>query len=230
MKRLVLLGEGHGDVAALPILVRRLLQEKDKAHLLHVDHDVIRFGSSRVMRWDKGRKQPDYTEWIKGVTVAARRRNIAAVLAVYDGDLKNFPPGSDSPFCAAIAAKSMAAATAQAGAGRRFSLSVVFACVEYETWIVAGAASLRGRPLADGRVALPVNVPIPTGDPESHGKRWLQQHCPNYRETRDQGPFTELLDLDCVRSKRLRSFRRLEHALDQLLEAATGSFHVLTPR
>jgi hypothetical protein len=29
MKRLVLLGEGHGEVSALPVLARKILREKD---------------------------------------------------------------------------------------------------------------------------------------------------------------------------------------------------------
>lgn len=229
MKGLVLLGEGHGDAAALPVLIRRLLEEKDTERLLYVDHNMIRFGSSRVMRWDKERLQPDYTEWIKGVTLAARRKDTAAVLAVYDGDLKHFPPGSGLAFCAGAAAKSMASAAAKAGAGKQFSLSVVFACVEYETWIVAGAESLRGRRLRGGPLALPNDTPIPAGDPESHGKRWLEKHYPGYRPSLDQAAFTEVLDFECVRSKGLRSFRRLEHALEEVLEAVATNAPIVTP-
>src|SRR5207249_864229 len=104
----------------------------------------IRFGASRVLRWDKARHQPDFTEWIKAVTLAGRRSNAGAVLALYDGDFKSFPPGSGASFCARTAAASLAAAAAEAGAGKTFSLAVVFACVEYETWLVAGAESFKG--------------------------------------------------------------------------------------
>jgi hypothetical protein len=45
MKRLVLVGEGQGDVAALPVLVRRLLREKESGGEVFVDHDVIRESS-----------------------------------------------------------------------------------------------------------------------------------------------------------------------------------------
>src|ERR1051326_7584241 len=141
MKRLVLLGEGHGEVPALPILVRKLLKERTSGNLLFVDSEVIRFGSSRILRRNKVSKEPDYTEWVKGVTVAARRSDLGGVLAIYDGDLDFFPPGSDSPFCAAVTAKALAAAAAPVGVGRTFSLCVVFACVEYESWLVAGAES-----------------------------------------------------------------------------------------
>ncbi len=229
MKRLVLLGEGHGEVHALPILVGKLLLEKDHNSTFFVDKDVIRFSSSRVLRPDESRQRPDFTQWIKGVTIAARRSNVGAVLAVYDGDLKFFPPGSNLQFCAAIVAKSLAAAATGAGAGRTFSLSVVFACAEYETWLVAGAESLRGRCLNNGRIALSPTAVFPPGDPESHGKRWLEQNCSNYRPSRDQGALTELLDLQCVRSKNLRSFQRFEHALDQLLEAVSNNSHIATP-
>jgi hypothetical protein len=229
MKRLVLLGEGHGEVSALPVLVRRLLKEKDPGNLLFVDSDVIRTPPSHLVKWNKAAQQPDYSEWIKRLSLAARRGNVGGVLAVFDGDLPHFPAGSAASFCAATAAKSMAAAAVSSGAGKVLSLSVVFACSEYETWLVAGAESLAGRKLADGRLALPPNVQFPVGDPESHGKGWLEQNCPSYRPTRDQMALTELLDFQVVRASHLRSFQRLEHAIEQLLEAVAGGSHIATP-
>jgi hypothetical protein len=151
------------------------------------------------------------------------------VLAVYDGDLSSFPPGSGSTFCASTAAKSLAAAAAESGAGKMFSLAVVFACEEYETWLVAGARSLMGQRLKDGRPALRPNTTLPAGDFERHAKRWLKQNCPNYRPASDQSALTELLDLACVREQGLRSFRRFEHAIDQLLNAIAGGSHICTP-
>jgi hypothetical protein len=229
MKRLVLLGEGHGEVAALPVLARKLLQQKDAGGLLFVDDFVIRTTPSRLVKWDKVGSKPDYSEWISRVMLASRRREVGAVLAVYDGDAKTFPAGSTSPFCAGTAAKSMAAAAVSVGAGKMFSLSVVFACREYETWLVAGAESLKGRVFKDGRKGLPPGVRNPDGDPESHGKRWFEKNFPGYRPTRDQSALTELVDLQCVRAKNLRSFRRLDHALDQLLEAVAKGSHIATP-
>ena len=229
MKRLVLLGEGHGEVSALPVLIAKLLQEKGTGSSLYLDRDVIRTGPARLVKWDKAKKQPDYTQWVARVSLAARRRDVGGVLAIYDGDAKMFPAGSASAFCAAIAAKSMAASAVSAGASKIFSLSVVFACSEYETWLVAGVESLAGRHLSDGRLALPVHVKFPAGDVESHGKRWLEQNCASYRPTRDQSLLTELLDLQSVRAKRLRSFARLEHAIDQLLEAVAKDRHISTP-
>lgn len=229
MTRLVLLGEGHGEVSALPILIGRLLQEKSAGSLCYLDRDVIRTGPTHLVKWDKAKNEPDYSQWISRVALAARRRDVGGVLAVYDGDFKMFPAGAASMFCAATAAMLMAAAAVVAGAGKMFSLSVVFACAEYETWLVAGAESLAGRHLADGRLALPANVKFPSGDPESHGKRWLEQNCANYRPTRDQRALTELIDFQFIRTKKLRSFARLEHAIDELLEAMTGDRHISAP-
>lgn len=222
MKRLVLLGEGHGEVAALPVLVKRLLQEKDAGSLLYVDREVVRTNPSQLVRWNKPHQEPNYAQWISRVTLAARRRDVGGVLAVFDGDFKKFPAGSPTPFCAATAAKSMAATASTAGAGKMFSLCVVFACSEYETWLVAGAESLAG-------TALPAGTRFPEGDPESHGKGWLEAHCDGYRPTRDQAALTERVNLDVIRSKKLRSFQRLEHAIEQIVEAVANGRHISTP-
>jgi hypothetical protein len=194
-----------------------------------VDRDIIRTAPARLVKWDKSKSRPDYSEWLARVVLASRRREVGGVLAVYDGDAKTFPAGSGTPFCAGAVAKLMATTATQAGAGKTFSLSVVFACSEYETWLVAGAESFAGRFLDDRRLALPPNTSFPAGDPESHGKRWLEQHCPNYRPTRDQKELTEIIDLQTVRTKNLRSFQRLEHALDQLLGAVANGVHISTP-
>src|SRR5439155_13772399 len=100
MRRLVLLGSGHGELSALPILMRRILQEKDRDHLLFVDNEIIRAGDAvGLVKWDKAKSQADYSKWIRYVSVAARRKNLGGVLAVFDGDAKRFPAGSQSPFC-----------------------------------------------------------------------------------------------------------------------------------
>ena len=227
MKRLVLLGEGPGEEGALPVLARKLLDEKDSAGRFFVDQQVIR--ESNPVKWNKAEGRPDFTKWFSRLTIALRRGNLGGVLAVYDGDAASFPAGSGTPFCAGNAAKVMARAAAEAGAGKTFSLAVVFACVEYESWIIAGIESLAGKRYSDGRPALPPGLKFPSGDCEAHGKRWLEQHCPGYRPALDQSALTDLLDLRVVRAKGLRSFRRLEHAIDQLLDAAAKGTHILTP-
>jgi hypothetical protein len=227
MKRLVLVGEGFGEASALPTLVAKLLEEKDANRVFFVDREVIR--EPCPVRWDKDKNRPDFHKWVLRVTLASRRRDTGGVLAIYDGDAPSFPPGSGSPFCAATAAKAMAAAAEGARAGKAFSLAVVFACVEYETWLIAGIESLAGKQFKDGRPALPAALKFPSGAPESHGKRWLEEVFPGYRPTLHQSALTEMLDLNLVRTRQLRSFQRLEHAMDQLLAANHSGPHVSTP-
>ena len=230
MKRLVIIGEGHGEVSALPILAKRILQEKDAERRLFVDEDIIRaHNPSGLVKWNKERQQPEFEEWFKRIRIAVRKPNLGGILAVFDGDAKKFPAGATSPFCAATAAKLMAESAIKIGAGKNFSLAIVFACVEFETWIIAGTESLVGKFFRDGRPILPGNVTFPGGVPESHGKKWLEKNCPGYRPRRDQGPLTELIDLGVVRKRNLRSFSRLEKALDQLLQAVTKDSHIATP-
>jgi hypothetical protein len=230
MKRLVILGEGHGEVSALPVLARKVLREKDSEQRLFVDGDIIRTGNPLgLVKWDRQQNKADDKEWLRYIRIAAHRSNLGGILAVFDGDANKFPAGANSPFCAATAAKSMALAAAQIGAGRIFSIAVVFACIEYESWIIAGAESFAGKSFTDGRPALQRDVIFPADNPESHGKRWLEKNCPGYRPHRDQRLLTELLDLGVVRNKRLRSFSRLDHAIDQILEAVSKNSYIATP-
>ena len=230
MKRLVILGEGHGEVSALPVLARKVLREKDSEQRLFVDGDIIRTGNPLgLVKWDRQQNKADDKEWLRYIRIAAHRSNLGGILAVFDGDANKFPAGANSPFCAATAAKSMALAAAQIGAGRIFSIAVVFACIEYESWIIAGAESLAGKSFRDGRSVLQRDVVFPADNPESHGKRWLEKNCPGYRPHRDQRLLTELLDLGVVRNKRLRSFSRLDHAIDQILEAVSKDSYIATP-
>ncbi len=231
MKRLVILGEGHGEVSALPILANRILQEKDTERQLFVDDAIIRaHNPSGLVKWNKEKQQPEFEEWFKRIRIAANRTNLGGILAVFDGDAKKFPAGAASLFCATKAAKLMAEAATKIGAGRNFSLAVVFANVEYESWIIAGTESLAGKSFEDGRPILPANMAFPEGDPESHGKRWLERNClTGYRPRRDQCPLTKLVDLQAVRSKRLRSFSRLDHAIEQILDAVGRNVCIVTP-
>lgn len=231
MKRLVILGEGHGEVSALPVLARRILHDKDVEKRLFVDDDIIRaHNPSGLVKWNKELDRLDCEEWFKRIRIAARRSNLGGILAVFDGDAKKFPAGAPSAFCAATAAKLMAGEAIKIGAGKSFSLAVVFAYVEYETWIIAGTESLAGKAFRDGRPILPKGMKFPEGDPETHGKRWLEQNCvAGYRPRRDQSLLTELVDLTTIRSKGLRSFSRLDHAIEQILDAASKDRCVVTP-
>jgi hypothetical protein len=226
MKRLVLLGEGKGEVSGLPVLARKLLADKKGEDQLFIDYDVIRaHNADGVVRWDKKANCLNFSQWHRYLRYATYRKNLGAVLTIFDGDSKTFPAGTKDPFCAARAAKTMASVARGVGAGKTFSLAVVFACVEYETWLVAGC----GQQPVEGSAVLFPGKEFPPGNPESHGKGWIERNYGPYQPTLHQKPFTELLNLQVVREKQVRSFSRLEHALEQLLEAMKTGKHVCSP-
>ncbi|MCU0785523.1 MAG: DUF4276 family protein [Verrucomicrobia bacterium] len=230
MKRLVLMGEGHGEHAALPGLATKVLRENGRDNLMFVDGNVVRAGNPfGLLKFDKEKDRTDTSSWVRYLRLAASRPALGGVLAVFDGDGPCFPAGSKTPFCAAAAARLLAREAVAVGAGKSFSLAVVFACVEYETWIIASVESLAGRTFQDGRPVLPAGTAFPEGDPETHGKRWLEKRLPGYRPTRDQRPLTELMDVGLIRSRRLRSFARFEHAIEQIAGAVEAGTCITSP-
>ena len=140
-------------------------------------------------------------------------------------------------FCARHAAIDLAAAARNAGGGTLFSVAVVFACQEFESWLIAGIESLAGQPLSYGRVLIdnydPGRVAFP---PEleaapRNAKGWLSQIAKTgYKPTRDQEELTRFVDLDAIRAKRLRGFRRFEDAVRQLVAAIQSGQKCLTPQ
>ncbi len=231
MKRLVLIGEGHGEVSALPCLALKLLRESNAQQHLAVDPDVIRARNPLgLLKWSRDENRADPGLWLHYLRAAVRRPQLGGVLALFDGDAQHFPAGSTAPFCAAIAAASMVQAATHVGAGKTFSLAVVFACVEFETWIIASVESLAGKTFPDGRPLLPAGTIFPGGHPESHGKRWLEKHLPGYRPARDQRALTELVDINLVRAKGLRSFTRLGHAIEEIANAVTAGTCIASPQ
>jgi hypothetical protein len=128
--------------------------------------------------------------------------------------------------------RSLASAAMQVGAGKEFSVAVVFARQEYETWLIAGVSSLAGRGLRDGRL-IRSNAKAPEGDLETSprdAKGWLDNIIEGgYKPTRDQAALTRLVDLEVIRARKLRSFRRLESAVSSLLEAIRHDRPIVSP-
>lgn len=227
LKRIVLFVEGEGDEEAVPILVRHLLNEMKAWDALFLDPKPFRVGElGRLARHDG-------KEWVRFLKAAAReRRNLGGVLLLLDGDLKGF---REEQYCAKKAAQFLSERAREAGAGILFSVATVFALQEYESWLIAGIDTLAGKKLPDGRPGVCLGATCPEGDLEvapRGAKGWLQQHMASgYKPTVDQAPLTKLLleDLASIRARNMRSFRRLESALEQLVRAIRSGKHALTP-
>ncbi len=224
-KRLVLLVEGQGDVEAAPVLVNRLLKERSAFDAVFLDPHPFRVGGySNIIKNNFG-------EWQRFLKAAAKRRNFGGCILLLDGDSKANADGQ--PFCAMSAARQLAAEAQEAGAGCLFSTAIVFACMEFESWLIAGAESLVNKPFTDGRSGIrTLSQPIPS-DPEKaprDAKGWFRKTITmGYKPTRDQAELTRLVDLNAIQSREMRSFHRLESAIHGLVDAIRSGKHTITP-
>jgi len=188
--------EGHGEVQALPELLRRLAQKFAPALSVEVPHPL---------RWSRGRLVQREGELERAIEFMARRVGAAgALLILLDAD-------EDCP--AELGPELLSRARE---ARPDLPVSVVLPKREFEAWFLAAAESLRGRR------GLPVDLEPPE-DPEGvqGAKEWLARYMPrgSYTETLDQAALAAVFDIDLAR-QRSESFdklcREVAHLLDVL--------------
>ncbi len=111
-------------------------------------------------------------------------------------------------------------------------VAVVYAKCEYETWFICSLSEDSGEAIRT-RLNIPSSVNAPENVEEiTAAKGWLERHMPRdqgYSETRDQEDLTHHIDMDVTYS-RSRSFQRLCHAVEELVDAIDESEAVVTPR
>lgn len=177
MARVVTVVEGHGDVAAVPILVRRIAAVVSPDAVIDVPRPI------RVKRYSLLKEG----ELERAVELAARQAGAdGRILILLDAD-------RDCPMD--LGPKVLRRATA---ARSDRTIRVVLAKREYEAWFLAAADSIAGRRNIDSATTAPAQ-------PESiaDAKRWLSDRMPagqSYRETLDQPALTAVFDLDSARS------------------------------
>ncbi|HEV2852439.1 MAG TPA: DUF4276 family protein [Thermoanaerobaculia bacterium] len=169
--------EGDGDVEAVPVAIRRIVQEIQPGLALRIHHP-IRVPKNKLVK-------PGELE--RSVELGARRAGRGgAIFIVLDSD-------DDCP--AALGPELLARARKIRS---DLPISVVLAKREFEAWFLASARSLRGlRGLA-------TNLEPPP-DPESirGAKEWLTARMTSdrsYTETLDQAALTASLDLQQART------------------------------
>jgi hypothetical protein len=183
--KVVSIVEGDGEVAALPLLLRRLAQWRTPD--THPDVPApIRVRRDRfVNREDEFRRHV--------LLAAAKAGEDGWILILLDAD----------DDCAVQASRSLLARARQVIPHRR--VSVVMAVREYEAWFIAAAESLDGH---RGFSHMPGQV-VAAETPRD-AKGWLKERMGgrSYGETIDQPAFTALMSLAQAHSNS-RSFRKL---------------------
>ena len=192
LPRIAPIVEGHGEVEAVPILLRRIAEAVRPA----VPVDVlspIRIDRSKIV------KPPELE---RAVDFAARRAGAdGRILILLDAD-------DDCPahFATELLQRARAARTDRA-------VRVVLAKTEYEAWFLAAAGSIAGQhDIAADVVAPP--------DPEAvrGAKEWLARRMPpgrKYRPTLHQAALTKRFDMEAARSA--SSFDKLWRDVTALL-------------
>ena len=193
MARIVPIVEGHGEVQAVPVLIRRIAADVAPDVFVHVVKPL------RVPR-QKVLKQGQLEEALR----------IAAIESGSDGRiLILLDANGDCPRDLAPKILERARATRR---DRR--IQVVLANREYEAWFLAAADSIAGvRGIDDD--ALAPDAPESVRD----AKGWLTQRMAlgrSYREVRDQPALTARMDLQQARL-RAPSFDKMWRAVENLL-------------
>lgn len=224
-KKIVLLTEGHGEEDAAPILVNRLLNERQAdRELIFADEVPFRIGS--LPKIAKG----DFSIFRNKLKQAAKRPGAKGCMLILDGDCSL---DSKTPFCDKSIACSLAKIAAEEGAGKSFSTTIVFAQMEFESWLLAGASSLTGSTLPNGRTAFRKDFVVPSGDlevaPRNAKGVFAVALSESYKPAIDQASLTRMVDLQQIRDRKMRSFARLENAVDQMIQAFRSNRHIVTP-
>lgn len=193
MRRLIAIVEGHGEVAAVPVLLRRMARQIAPEQTVVVA-PPLRVSRSKIV---KPRELEKYT------AIAARQVGAGGgILLLLDAD-------RDCPAELAPALLSRAASAAP-----HHSVAVVLAKAEYEAWFLASAASLGGSAgLARGFTA--------PADPEAvrDAKGRVGIHLPAgaYRPTKHQEALTLALDFELARTA--PSFDKLWREVAKMIAA-----------
>ena len=190
--RLVCIVEGHGDVAAVPVLIRRLLP-RGSAGQVELPRP-IRIPKTKLVQ---------EKELARAIELAARQTGAAdGILVVLDADED----------CPRLLAGNMLATARRARPDRR--IAVVLAKQEFENWFLAAAESLASRRGLSPDLMAPA-------DPEGirDAKAWLGSRMggpSGYRETIDQPAMAAAFDLDLA-TARSRSFAKLRRDVERLV-------------
>lgn len=203
MPSLIALVEGEGEVASVPLLLRKLLYEQGIYDW--AIPSPMRVGSLGALM----KKLPQVLD------VATGKVACGAVLILLDLD----------DGCPMVKARELAADVRRLAVP--IPVAVVFAHCEYEAWFLASLSTIAGNH------GIPAGTTYPGLVEERRGaKEWITGVMPSgvvYKQTRDQARMTQLLEPAAARLES-RSFRRLEHAVQELLQAAgAGVRGVATP-
>jgi hypothetical protein len=185
MMTVVPIVEGDGEVAALPVLLRRIDDWLSPAIPVEVAYPI------RVRR----------DQFLQRRDVFEKQLRLAALKCTQPGWILILLDADDD--CPKALAEDIVLRARAIAPDRR--ISVVLANHEYEAWFLAAADSLSGK---RGFTRPP--GALPQAETVRGAKEWLSRHIPagKYREVSDQPAFSAMMDLQQAHDNS-RSFRKL---------------------
>ena len=207
-RRLIAIVEGNGEVDAVPVLIRRISGDLYGTYDIDAPRPVRAKGGGHLIKA------------FENLLHYAMDRGCSAILVMVDTDTEYCP-------------KEMAVSLADRARNLNMGIPVSVVCPnsEYETWFICTLSQDRGQELRD-RLGIEASVVAPENVEEVRGaKGWLSRHMPggrNYRPTSHQAALTHHIDIELVQS-RSRSFRRLCHAVEELIDAMNKDLTTVTP-
>ena len=207
--KIVPIVEGDGEVTAVPVLLKKLLSE--------IGRYDIQIAPPKNAHGRANLQKAEGLE--KFVKHAWKERDCGAIVILLDAE-NECPVDVARDFSNRIIAM-----------GVIHTVVIVCAARMYETWFLASLETIIGKDL-NGRPGLTKEKSLPAIiESINSPKSWLNDCLPigrAYKETQDQEPLTQLLDVSLVR-ERSRSFRRLCQALNEALAAIDNGSKIVTP-
>ena len=209
MVKIVPIGEGNGERKAAQVLCTKILVHLNRTDI-EVDESAIANGKGNITK----------VGGIEALVMNAFTRDYCGAVIVFVDADRECPLKLSNDLARRID-----------GIDPLFPVAVVVAKCAYENWFLASLDSIIGQ-MWGNRPGIPLHANY-TGDVELRCdvKHWLKTQLPEnqiYKETTDQEAITKLIDVDMAK-KNSRSFRRLCHAVEQMLAAIDSGEIIVTP-
>lgn len=210
--RILAIVEGHGEVRAVPALLRRWFKHR-RFRNFETPSQAIRAPGSGALKCAHDAAEDLGIESFVELALGQRPDGILVVL---DADDECIERRGTSRRALGPELQDRARAVAP-----HVPIEVVVADREYEAWFLAGLASLRRA----GKVPRAARLPALKDIERTRNCKEPLRHLLGraYEETTDQADFTEALPFTPGMAARSRSYSRLMRALDALTRSARAS-------
>ncbi len=199
--------EGDGELQAVPLLLRRVLD--------HLKENAIQIAAPKKLK-----RHTIESKLPSALKHAANEKDCEAIIVMLDAD----------DDCA----QELAARMSWIASQQNITLPVAMVCpnAEYEAWFIASIDAIRGHSIGHRKALFDSTTSCPK-DVEGirDAKGWLSDRMlegKSYKPTQDQAPLTARIDFDLA-AGRSRSFRRLCHAVQEIVDGIRSSTANVTP-